>query len=106
MAVCLDYQSVYCRRQSSAISLRAQIVAAAFLLATLVGKVWLTIQTTDLGYRVARERQRTIELDMERRELELELSVLLRPDRLAKAAGAKLGLGPLDPKQARKVYVK
>lgn len=104
MAICLDYQSVYCRKERVALSRKVQVGAAVFLLATFVAKVWLSTQVTDLGYRIARERQRTVELDMERRELELQLSVLLRPDTLAEAATEKLGLKPLDPKQARKIY--
>jgi len=52
----------------------------------------MKLEATDYGYQIARERQRTVSLDMERRELELQVSVLLRPDSLAKAAHEKVGL--------------
>ncbi len=103
MAICLDYQSVYCRKEKVMISVRMQIIAAVLLLAALVARVWLKIESTDLGYQLARERQQTIAYDMERRELELQLSVLLRPDSLAKRAKKVLGLMPLDTNRTRKV---
>ena len=105
MAICLDYQAVYHSKQSVYLSLPLQVLAAVLLLVTLVCKIWLTVQVTAFGYRVAKERQHTIELDMERREAELQLSVLLRPDNLAEAAADRLDLKPLDPKQARRVYL-
>jgi hypothetical protein len=103
MAICLDYQAVYYRRQPLYFSLHLQVAAALILLAALAARVWIRIETTDLGYRLARERQRAVALDMERRELELHLSVLHRPDTLVKQAKTRLGLTVLNPKQAWKV---
>ena len=103
MAVCLDYQTIYYRRQPAFISVRWQILACLLLLTALAGKVWIRIESTDYGYRLAKERQRTVALDMERRELELQLSVLLRPDNLAAQAKKRLGLVALNPKQTWKV---
>lgn len=103
MAVCLDYQSVYCRKSNVAISVRTQLLAAVFLLLALSSKVWIKIESTDIGYRLAKERQMTIDLDMQRRELELARSVLLRPDNLTKMTKARLGLGFLRSEQARKI---
>lgn len=102
MSVCLDYQAVY-KRKVFALSFRAQLLSALFLLLVLAFKVWVRIECTNLGYVVAKEKQETMDLDMERRELELRLSVLNRADTLAKKAHSKLGLMPLDPKQARKM---
>lgn len=103
MAVCLDYQAVYCNKREKASSFRLQIVATSCLLVALLCKVWIKIECTDLGYQVAREMQKTVAMDMERRELELQLSVLLRADNLTAAAQKRLGMGALNPKQARKV---
>ena len=103
MAVCLEYQSVYSRRDKVVISVRMQIVAAALLLCALVGKVWIKIETTDLGYQLAKERELKVSLDMERREYELQRSVLLRTDNLSRVAQQKLGLMPLNPANARKI---
>lgn len=105
MALCLNYQSVYCRRESIVISVRMQIFAASILLIALVAKVWIKIESTDIGYQLAKERQMRIAYDMERRELELQRSVLLRTDNLTEAARDRLGLQPLNPKQARRIVV-
>ncbi|MBX7145270.1 MAG: hypothetical protein K1X79_12520 [Oligoflexia bacterium] len=103
MAACLDYQTVYSRRSSAALHWWMQLVAAVMLLATLSAKVWIKIETTDLGYQLAEERKLTVEYDMQRRELELQRSVLLRPDMLRKAAKARLGMDVISPDQARKL---
>lgn len=103
MAVCLDYQAVYCRKTNFMISVRVQLFAALLLLCALSAKVWIKIESTDLGYRLAKERQITIELDMERRELELARSVLLRPDNLTRVSKQRLGLDLLNPEQARRM---
>lgn len=102
MAICLEYQSVYSSRRESTSSLRFHLLAACLLLAALITRVTLKIQGTQLGYALAQERNRTIELDMERRELELKRSVLLRPDNLSRAA-MTLGLQQLDVEKARKL---
>ena len=103
MAVCLDYQAVYCRNSKISISVRTQLITALLLLAALSTKVWIKIESTDIGYRLAKERQTTISLDMERRELELARSVLLRPDTLTRMSKERLGLDLLRPEQARKI---
>ena len=103
MSVCLDYQKVYHKRRSLAVSVRAQIIAALVLLVCLAFKVWLRIECTSLGYQIAKERQVTMNLDMQRRELELQLSVLKRADNLAVKATKELSLRPLDPKQAKRI---
>lgn len=86
MAVCLQYQSVYVKRETAVVSLRVQVAAAVVLLAVLGARVWMKLEATDLGYQLARERSRMVELDMERRELELQRSILLRPDSLSASA--------------------
>jgi hypothetical protein len=103
MSVCLDYQSVYYRRDTIKVSNRYQILAASFLLLVLAFKVWVRIECTNLGYVIAKEKQTTLALDMQRRELDLQLSVLKRTDNLSKKAKTVLGLVALDPRQARKI---
>ena len=102
MAICLEYQAVYCSKKARVASLRVQLLAAVVLLSVLVARVTLKIQGTHLGYALAREQKLAVELDMERRELQLQKSMLLRPDSLEKAARG-LGLRALDPNQARRV---
>ncbi|NMC61939.1 MAG: hypothetical protein GYA55_02095 [SAR324 cluster bacterium] len=103
MSISLDYQLVYNRKGSLVVPIYWQIAAALLLLVSLSLRIWVKIETTDAGYKLARERETTIALDMERRELELQLSVLMRPDNLAQEAQKRLGLGALKPGQARKV---
>jgi hypothetical protein len=86
MAVCLQYQSVYVKREAAVVSLRVQVAIALALLVVLGARVWVKLEVTDVGYQLARERSKTIELDMQRRELELQRSVLLRPDSLSASA--------------------
>lgn len=103
MAVCLDYQKVYAPRKAIVISTRIQVAVLVLLVAVFAVKIWLSVRSTDLGYQLAREQHRAVELDMARRELELELSVLMRPDTLMRSARRNLGLLPLDPARARKM---
>jgi hypothetical protein len=103
MTVCLQYQSVYVRRDDAAVSKKLQLLVACCLLCALVARVWVKLESTDVGYQLARERQKTVALDMERRELELQLSVLKRPDALAKSARAMVGLGEHLPGQTIKI---
>ena len=103
MAVCLDYQTVYSRRDTIVISVKMQIILASMVLALLGLKVWMKLEITELGYQTAKQRQETMELDLRRRELEMERSVILRHDNLQAAAAKRLGLKPLSPTQARKI---
>lgn len=77
----------------------AHVLAALALLLALTFRIWIKVEKTDLGYELARERNSTIQLDMDRRELELQLSVVKRPDHLRKEA-RRLNLQPLTPSQA------
>ena len=102
MAVCLEYQAVYKSRKGVSASLTFQLCAALLLLGALSARITFKIQTTKVGYQIAKERSRTLELDMQRRELELARSVLLRPDTLGKEA-KRLGLRALDMGQMKRL---
>ena len=103
MAIALDYQTVYYRRNKRIIPLSWHISAAVFLFVALALKVWVKIECTEYGYKLAKVRKETVSLDMERRELELNHSVLLKPDALALHSKKLLGLGQLNPQQAQKI---
>ena len=106
MAICIDYHLIQSARPTTVtISVRVQLFAALLMLAALTTKVWITMQCTGRGYELARQRSEMVALDMERRELELKLSVLLRPDTLAAEASRRLGLQPLRPEQARRLVI-
>ena len=106
MAVALDYQTVYMRRKPVSLPFTWHMVAGAILFIALAVKVWITIECTEQGYAFARARQEAVELDMERRELELHYSVLLKPDNLLMRAHKQLGLQPLNPAQAKRIYTR
>jgi len=74
------------------ISLKVQALAAFLFAAALGAKVWVRLEMTDLGYNLAEERKATVQLDMNRREAELKLSILHRRDHLLKMANDRLGL--------------
>ena len=105
MAVCLDYQSVEYQRRGVLQSWSCALAACLLLFLALALKVAMKVQTTEVGYLLAQEQELAVVLDMERRDLELQRSVLLRPDRLEKAAYERLKLMPLDPSRARKIVV-
>lgn len=103
MAVCLQYQSVYVKRDVATVSIRVQVLAAIALLVVLGLRVWVKLEATDIGYQVAQARSRTVALDMERRELELEQAILLRPDSLSAAARRMGGLQEMDSSRTLQV---
>ncbi len=102
MAICLDYQPLT-QKRSIVISPGTQLLFVLAFMAALASKVYVSNSVTELGYKLAEEKKARISLDLERRELELQLSVLLRPDRLAQKAKDRLGLNALDPAQARRI---
>jgi|LakMenEpi03Aug12_release.lakeMendotaPanAssembly.Ray.scaffolds.fasta_scaffold3163783_1 hypothetical protein len=102
MAIALDYQTVYIRRQPKKVSIAWHLWGGIALFFALVTKIWITVECTEEGYKVAKLRQEAVMLDMERRELELHQSVLLKPDNLVMRS-KKLGLKELNPGQAKRI---
>ena len=106
MSVCLNYQSVYCDRYSSASSTRFRVGALLILLAVLAMKVMIKVQETDIGYALSQARQVHSQLVLDKQELQLQLSVVTRPDLIRLQASQKLGLQDLKPHQARRVVAR
>lgn len=105
MAVALYHQSIYAPRGTIRVSVKAQIAVAILLLVALALRVFIRVQITDVGYDLAHERQRALQIDMEKQETKLKLSFLLRGDNLSEAASEQLGLRPLEPARARRVSI-
>lgn len=103
MAIALDYQTVYYKKKRRVVPLSVHIAAAVLLFFALAVKVWIKIECTEQGYRLSKARNETVAFDMERRELELHQSVLLKPSNLIMRSKRNLGLTTLDPNQARKI---
>ena len=103
MAIALDYQTVYFKKKQRAVPLSIHILTATLLFIALSVKVWIKIECTEQGYKLAKARKETVSLDMERRELELHRSVLLKPDNLVMRSKKFLGLTTLNSNQASKI---
>ncbi len=80
-------------------STRLHLIAAFVLLAALSFKVWMKVETIELGYKLAKQRELVVQYDMERRDLELQLSLLTRPDNLQALAAERLSLRPANMDQ-------
>jgi cell division protein FtsL len=101
MAVCLEYQAVYQGRDNVFRSWYCLGGACCILFLALAIKVAVKIQITNHGYSLAQAEQQALVLDTERRDLQLQLSVLKRRDTLEKKAKARLGLHSYSPAQTR-----
>ena len=97
MEATLGFQSIYQCANTKKTSLRNQILLGLLLFVALAVKVWIKLEVTDIGYKLAEARNTAIEQDMNRRDLELQLSILKRPDNLASMASERLGLKALNP---------
>jgi hypothetical protein len=75
-------------------------LSCLFLFAILAVKVAIELRCTELSYVLAHQQKRTVAYEMERRELDLQLSILQRSDVLAEQA-EQLGLKPLKAEQIR-----
>lgn len=99
MALAVRYQVVRERQQGTVWS---HFFAASLLLLALGWRVHVHLAMTEVRYELAEEQRRTVRLDMERRELELQRSILVSPASLRRSA---LGLGLVegDPRRTRTV---
>jgi cell division protein FtsL len=103
MAVCLDYQTVYLRKQPVSLVWHINVAASVVILGAIVTRIWLRNEATELGYQIAREQQLLVDVTKERQDLELHKVVLHRPDALAERAEKELGLKPLQKGRVFKI---
>lgn len=61
----------------------------------------LRVLTIHKAYQVEALRGQLLELDSRRREMSLELSLMMRPDALLSRAHSQLGMQELSPQQVR-----
>ena len=80
------------------------LAASMVLFLMLAVKVAIKIQITNTGYSLAQEEQRAVLLDNERRDLELQLSILNRHDALERRVKETLGLQSFNPARTRYIY--
>lgn len=89
---CLTFQSVYCDSREHTQSFRLYLLAATVLIFALCGRIWISVASTRVGYELAQVRKEIRAVDSERRELELQRSVLLKRTTLEQLATERLGL--------------
>ena len=84
-------------------SLLATVVAAALVTASVVVLVWVKMTQVQSGYAIHQHQQELLELKRERSALEVEVSSLRRPERLARVGQRHFGLRAPAPGQVVKV---
>jgi cell division protein FtsL len=82
---------------------RQALVLGAFLLVLCVARVWLRLETVNLGYELSSARQMQLRLEHERQELEVEIATLRDPARIADIARRRLGMR--DPEKGQVVVL-
>ncbi|MCG3777380.1 MAG: Cell division protein FtsL [Nitrospira sp.] len=65
--------------------------------------VWERVDVVRLGYQIERSKSQKILLERERDQLQVKVSSLAAPERIAKVATEKLGMGP--PQQGQIIMV-
>jgi cell division protein FtsL len=71
---------------------RRTIALGLVLVALCMVQVWLRLQVVDVGYELSAARQMQERLEQQRRELEVELAMLLDRSHLAELATKRLGM--------------
>ena len=92
MSQCLSYQSVYLDSAKPRYLTKLHLITLLLLVTSFSYKVWLKLEAVDVGYQIAESRKEMVALDIERQELELQYSVITRPDVLINEAQNKLEL--------------
>ncbi|MGI6680674.1 MAG: hypothetical protein ACOX3T_04240 [Bdellovibrionota bacterium] len=89
MAVCLDYQSVYVKREK-VVGNKLLICAVLLLMSVLIFRVWIRAEKVALGYQIAEAQNKTKEYSTIKKDLATQLSVLKRYDNLMGLAQTRL----------------
>lgn len=80
-----------------------KLVAVPIGLALVLVFVWERVDVVRIGYQVERLKAQKVTLERERDELQVKMSALTSPERIAKVATEKLGMIP--PEQGQVVLV-
>ena len=75
-------------------------------MALLLLYVWERVEIVRIGYQVERLKVKKVALERERDELQVKLSALTSPERIARVATGKLGLVPPERGQVILVNLK
>src|SRR2546427_52715 len=107
----LSYHSLEDRRGADAVRVlrlvrglpRHALLLSAFLLVLCVARVWLRLETVNLGYELSSARQMQLRLEHESQELQVEIATLRDPARIADIARRRLGMR--DPEKGQVVVL-
>ncbi len=85
--------------------LERRVIVLGIIAVTLaLVHVWLRLQVVTLGYELSAARQVQLKAEQERRELEVELSMLRNPGRIGEVARRRLGM--VEPKKGQVTVVR
>jgi len=79
------------------------IVIMIVFMSEMLFYTWCRVQCTKLGYTIARENRTYRELSSLQKNLEIELTQLKSPNRIANIARNQLGLDIPKPEQIRSI---
>jgi len=82
---------------------RHVLLLGACLVVLCVARVWLRLETVNLGYELSSARQMQLRLEHERQELQVEIATLRDPARIADIARRRLGMA--DPEKGQVVVL-
>ena len=82
---------------------RHTLVLGVLLVVVCVVRVWLRLQTVNVGYELSSARQMQLRLEHERQELDVEIATLRDPARIADIARHRLGM--TDPAKGQVVIL-
>lgn len=71
--------------------------------ASAVAHVWTHLEVIDHGYRISKASRQRDGLKERNRRLRIELAVLKDPARVARLAAGRMGFGPPEPEQIRRL---
>lgn len=81
-----------------------RVLLAAVIMGGVLVYVWERVEIVRVGYQIERLKAKRVVLQREHDELQVKLSALSAPERLARVANERLGLVP--PRHGQVVMVK
>lgn len=81
-----------------------RMLLAMALMGLLLLYVWERVEVVRVGYQIERLKTQRVALQRERDELQVKLSAITSPERIARVAKEKLGMSP--PQQGQVVLVR
>jgi cell division protein FtsL len=82
-----------------------KIMAGLAVVSLVLFCVWERVDVVQVGYRIEQLKVKKAALERERDELRVKVSGMTSPDRIARLATEKLGMGPPQQGQVRLVKV-